>query len=62
MWPDDDASFEPSAYSPAGRIQQAAQVNANLQEDAAGVWRAVRRSWGARIIVGGIAIMVGISR
>lgn len=61
MWPDEDAGFEPSPYSPAGQIQQEAQIIENVGGDPVGVWRALRASWGTRIIVGGIAVIVLIA-
>ena len=54
MWPSDDSGFEPSSFSPAGRLQQGAQITENLAEDPAGVRRAVRGSWGWRIVLGGV--------
>jgi len=64
MWPSSDSGFEPSTYSPAGQSQQQAQIAQNLRDDPAGVWRALRESWGAKIIIGGIAaiaVIVGLS-
>jgi hypothetical protein len=64
MWPAEDSGFEPSVYSPAGQFQQAAQISENLREDPTGVWRALRGSWGLRIILGGIAaiaVLAGLS-
>ena len=60
MWPAEDSGFEPSAYSPAGQLQQAAQIMENVEEDPAGVWRAIRGSWGLRIIVGGLAVLAAL--
>lgn len=61
MWPSDESGFEPSAYSPAGQLQQAAHILENVEEDPTGVWRALRGSWGLKIIVGGIAVMAALA-
>lgn len=60
MWPDEGSGFEASIYSPAGQAQQEARMIENLQEDAPGIRRAIRASWGAKIIVGGVAVMAAI--
>jgi hypothetical protein len=61
MWPSEESGFEPSAYSPAGAASAEAQIVENLQQDPIGVWRAIRRSWGARIVAGGIVVMAVIA-
>jgi hypothetical protein len=61
MWPSEDSGFEPSAYSPAGQLQQGSRVFDNLQDDPSGVWRAFRRSWGAKIIAGGLALIAAVA-
>ena len=64
MWPSEDSGFEASPYSPAGQIQSEAQAIENAQEDPVGVWRAIRASWGLRIILGGfafLALVAGVS-
>lgn len=57
MWPSEGSGFEPSPYSPAGQIQSEAQAFENAHEDPFGVWRAIRASWGLRIILGGLAFL-----
>lgn len=61
MWPGEGSGFEPSIYSPAGQMQQEAQIIENVGEDPGGVWHALRASWGTRIILGGIAVFVLIA-
>src|SRR5579864_5767778 len=61
MWPEPGSGFEPSYYSPAGRLQQEVQIASNLRRDPAGVWRAVRTSWGVWILVGGLVLFVALA-
>jgi hypothetical protein len=61
MWPESDSGFEPSYYSPAGQLQRDAQIASNISHDPAGVWRAIRASWGVRIAVGGILLIVAVA-
>lgn len=64
MWPGEDSGFEPSTYSPAGGLQQGAQMMENILDDPAGVRRAIRGSWGWRILLGGAAlaaVLAGLS-
>jgi hypothetical protein len=58
MWPEAGSSFEPSYYSPAGQLQRDARIASNVRQDPRGVWRALRRSWGIWILLGGIALML----
>jgi hypothetical protein len=61
MWPESDSGFEPSYYSPAGQLQRDAQIASNISRDPAGVWRAVRSSWGLWIMVGGIVLIFAVA-
>lgn len=61
MWPAEGSGFEASVYSPAGQMQQEAQIIENVGEDPVGVWHALRASWGTKIILSGIAVLVVIA-
>jgi hypothetical protein len=58
MWPEPGSGFEPSYHSPAGQLQRDAMIASNVGQDPTGVLRALRRSWGVWIVVGGIALFV----
>jgi hypothetical protein len=61
MWPSEESGFEPSVYSPAGQAQQGARIAENLSRDPAGVWRAIKGSWGLWIVVGGVLLVVAVA-
>lgn len=57
MWPEKGSGFDASVYSPAGQAQQEARIIENVDDDPTGVWRAIRESWGTKIILVGIAFL-----
>lgn len=61
MWPEEGSGFEASSFSPAGQLQQEATMIDNVERDPAGVWSAIRGSWGTRIILGGFAVIVVVA-
>jgi hypothetical protein len=61
MWPEAGSGYEPSDYSPAGRLQQEATVASNVGRDPAALWRALRASWGLWIVLGGVALVVAVA-
>jgi hypothetical protein len=61
MWPEAGSGFEPSYHSPAGQLQRDAQIASNISGDPAGVWRAVRGSWGLWIMLGGLLLIMVVA-
>jgi hypothetical protein len=61
MWPEPESGYEPSGYSPGGRLEQEATIASNVGRDPAVVWRALRGSWGLWIILGGVALVVVVA-
>jgi hypothetical protein len=61
MWPESASGFEPSYYSPAGQLQRDAQIASNISSDPAGVFRAIRGSWGLWIMGAGLLLIVAVA-